>query len=115
MISQSEQQDVVALETIFEYYSDITRENVIKLLLRCRMLYNARVDVIKILFIIIKNEASSIRIKKLRDKAERGEVLTEEEKKLIMDKRRNVSRLESQLSQFKHEHMIYRGHFIFKE
>ena len=79
------------------------------------MLYNARVDVIKILFIIIKNEAGSIKVKKIREKVERGEQVTQEEKKLILDKMRAVSRLESQLSQFKHEHKIYRGHFIFKE
>ena len=34
----------------------MTRENVIKLLLRCKKMYEARVDIKKILFEIIKKE-----------------------------------------------------------
>lgn len=47
----------ISLEHIFEYYKEITRENVIKLLLRCKKMYEARVDVKKILTNIIKKEA----------------------------------------------------------
>lgn len=46
----------VSLERIFEHYDDITRDNGIKLLLRCKMLYEARVDVKNILLSIIKKE-----------------------------------------------------------
>lgn len=46
----------VSLERIFEHYNEITRENGIKLLLRCKMLYEARVDVKTILAQIIKKE-----------------------------------------------------------
>jgi hypothetical protein len=46
----------ISLERIFEHYNDVTRENVIKLLLRCKMLYEARVDVKTILMSIIKKE-----------------------------------------------------------
>jgi hypothetical protein len=45
-----------SLERIFEFYEDITRENVIKLLLRCKKMYEARVDIKKILLLIIKKE-----------------------------------------------------------
>ena len=46
----------VSLEHIFEYYKKITRENVIKLLLRCKKMYEARVEVKKILTLIIKKD-----------------------------------------------------------
>lgn len=39
----------MSLDRIFESYSEIIRENVIKLLLRCVKMYDARVDVKKIL------------------------------------------------------------------
>jgi hypothetical protein len=46
----------ISLEHIFEYYKEIDRDNVIKLLLRCKKMYEARVDVKKILTTIIKKE-----------------------------------------------------------
>ena len=46
----------VSLENIFDFYNEINRANVIKLLLRCKLLYEARVDVKKILLLIIKKE-----------------------------------------------------------
>ena len=46
----------VSLERIFEHYEEVNRPNVIKLLLRCKMLYVARVDVKAILMAIIKKE-----------------------------------------------------------
>ena len=46
----------VSLERIFQHYEEITIENVIRLLLRCKMLYEARVDVRSILLSIIKKE-----------------------------------------------------------
>lgn len=49
-------QSDISLERIFEHYDEITRQNVIKLLLRCKLLYEARVEVKKILLLIIKKE-----------------------------------------------------------
>jgi hypothetical protein len=46
----------VTLERIFEICDDVSRENVIKLLLRCKKMYEARVDIKKILLEIIKKE-----------------------------------------------------------
>jgi len=59
----------VSLERIFEHYDEVTRENVIKLLLRCRMLYSARFDVKAILMSIIKKEKSFRKIEKLMNEA----------------------------------------------
>ena len=47
----------ISLEHIFNYYKKITRENVIKLLLRCKMMFEARVEVKRILTLIIKKDA----------------------------------------------------------
>lgn len=49
-------QSDISLDRIFEYYEEISRPNVIKMLLRCRLLYQARVDVKKILMLVIKKE-----------------------------------------------------------
>lgn len=46
----------ISLDHICEYYKQITRENVIKLLLRSKKMYEARVEVKKILTLIIKME-----------------------------------------------------------
>ena len=54
----------VSLDRIFEYYDEITRANVIKMLLRCKLLYEARVDVRKILMLIIKKEEAYEKIAK---------------------------------------------------
>ena len=49
-------QSDVTVEKIFEFYADLKRENVIKLLLRIRLLYQARVDVKQILTLLIKKD-----------------------------------------------------------
>ena len=59
----------VPLERIFDHYEEVTRENVIKLLLRCRMLYSARFDVKAILMSLIKKEKSFRKIEKLMNEA----------------------------------------------
>eukprot|EP00350_Pseudokeronopsis_sp_OXSARD2_P012018 CAMPEP_0170555670 /NCGR_PEP_ID=MMETSP0211-20121228/13535_1 /TAXON_ID=311385 /ORGANISM="Pseudokeronopsis sp., Strain OXSARD2" /LENGTH=48 /DNA_ID= /DNA_START= /DNA_END= /DNA_ORIENTATION= len=43
----------VTLAKMFEFYSEVTRKNTIKLLLRSKKLYEARVDVKAILLSII--------------------------------------------------------------
>ena len=50
-------QSDVSIDKIFEFYEEIKRENVIKLLLRCRLLYQSRVDVKQILTLIIKKDS----------------------------------------------------------
>lgn len=59
----------VSIEKIFDHYSEITRENVIKLLLRCRMLYVARLDIKAILLQIIKKEKAFRSIEKMMSDA----------------------------------------------
>lgn len=49
-------QSDVSLDRIFEYYDEVKRPNVIKMLLRCKLLYEARVDVRKILMLVFKKE-----------------------------------------------------------
>ena len=46
----------VTLDRIFEFYKDESRENVIKLLLRCKKMFEARVEVKKILMHIVRME-----------------------------------------------------------
>ena len=46
----------ISLDKIYEYYKEINRKNVIKLMLRCRKMYEARTEVKKIFKLIIKKE-----------------------------------------------------------
>ena len=46
----------VSMERIFEYYYEVNRTNVIKLLLRCKKMYEARIEVKKILTLIFRKE-----------------------------------------------------------
>ena len=46
----------ITLDRIFDICKEVTRENVIKLLLRCKKMYEARVDIKKILFELIRKE-----------------------------------------------------------
>ncbi len=43
----------ISLEKIYEFYKEINRPNVIKLLLRCKKMYEARVEVRKIFALIL--------------------------------------------------------------
>lgn len=45
-----------SVDRIFEFYNEVTRQNVIKLLIRCKKMYEARAVLKKILHIIIKKE-----------------------------------------------------------
>jgi hypothetical protein len=60
----------ISLEHIFEYYKQITRENVIKLLLRCKKMYDARVELKKIFNLIIKKEALLTWLETLKERQE---------------------------------------------
>lgn len=59
----------LSLERIFEHYDKVTRENVIKLLLRCRILYVARLDIKVILMQIIKKEKAFRVIERMMNEA----------------------------------------------
>ena len=90
------------LEQILTHYQEPTAENVTRLLLRCKKLYDARVDVKKIMHsIILMREL----VGQLRQKRETGL----EEQTLIL-----IRRLQSQLSNFKQENKIFKARFLFE-
>ena len=43
----------IPLENILQYYKEITRDNVILLTMRCKILYDARVQVKKIILLLL--------------------------------------------------------------
>ncbi|CDW77827.1 UNKNOWN [Stylonychia lemnae] len=106
----------VSLDRIFEYYEDINRPNVIKMLLRCRLLYQARVDVRKILQLIIKKEEMYEELSQIMMLGEKNlkRIDPLQLSSLIDDGLRLIQRLLSSISNFKHEHKIFKGQFLFK-
>ena len=46
----------VSLDKVFEFYHEIKRENIVKLLYRCKNMYEARSHVKKILLLVIRKE-----------------------------------------------------------
>eukprot|EP00347_Sterkiella_histriomuscorum_P004324 403360877 len=109
-------QSDISLDRIFEYYDEITRPNVIKMMLRCRLLYQARVDVKQILLQIIRKEEMYQDIKQLMTLGEANlQRLNQQElAKLFSDGLRLIQRLLSSINNFRHEHKIFKSQFIFK-
>ena len=50
----------IPLERIFESNSEVKRDNIIKLLLRCKKMYEARVDVRTIIILLIAKQVIQI-------------------------------------------------------
>jgi len=103
----------VTIERIFEFYDDITRENVIKLLLRCKKMYEARVDVKKILRLIMAKETLLEKASPILE--EKASYKSERDKPIVMEALRMTSRILRELNQFKAEHKIFKGKFIFRK
>lgn len=88
----------VSIEKIFEHYSEINRENVIKLLLRCRMLYVARLDIKSILLQIIKKEKAFRSIEKMMNDALERKVINPRLQESMFEGLRISQRLLSSIS-----------------
>ena len=88
----------VSIEKIFEHYSEINRENVIKLLLRCRMLYVARLDIKSILLQIIKKEKAFRSIEKMMNDALERKVINPSLQESMFEGLRISQRLLSSIS-----------------
>ncbi|TNV87478.1 hypothetical protein FGO68_gene6489 [Halteria grandinella] len=89
------------LDNILNFYKDPTIENVTRLLVRCKKMYDARVDVKKILYQIIMITDLVQILKKKRD-------IPLEDKVLQL-----LRKLISQLSNFKHENKMFKAKFIY--
>ncbi len=57
----------ISLDKIYEFYKEINRKNVIKLLLRCKKMYEARLEAKKIFNLIIKKEKLSKEVETLKN------------------------------------------------
>ncbi|CDW91237.1 UNKNOWN [Stylonychia lemnae] len=102
----------VPIKNIFQFYKEPKRENIIRLLLRCKKMYEARVDVKKILMMMItwtelRNEIQTIReqpVKKFR----------QSDMDLFTNGMQVLRRIERELNVFKQEHKIFSAKFIFR-
>jgi hypothetical protein len=97
----------VSLANICQYYKEVTRENVIKLLLRCKNLYEARTEVKKILFLVLKADQLGKWLSTLISPP-----YGEENK--VFEFKHLVERVRTCLHTFRHEHKIFKGSFIYK-
>lgn len=89
------------LDNILSFYKEANAENVTRLLVRCKKMYDARVDVKKILYQIIMVSDLCQTLKRKRDIALEDRVL------------QLLRKLISQLSNFKHENKMFKAKFIF--
>ena len=90
------------LDNVLNFYQQPTVENVTRLLIRCKKMYEARVDVKKIVHSIIHLQELLASLSLKRDK-------DVEEQAIFV-----VRRLQSQLSNFKNENKIFKAKFIFE-
>ncbi len=102
----------VSMEKIFEYYNEITRTNVIKLLLRCKKMYEARIEVKKILTLIFRKEILLKWFLTFKDSLPVD--IPEPEAQKIYDLMRLTERLMGIINQFRTEHKIFKGQFLFR-
>jgi len=104
----------ISLGIFFKYYQDVTRKNVIKLLLRCKRLYDARNQMARILVHVVQVEAilmpkntlwcvlqdtTPIKIKSHFD--------------MIQRTLKFLSHVLAKISTFQHEHKLFAGEFKF--
>eukprot|EP00347_Sterkiella_histriomuscorum_P022374 403330710 len=101
----------IAMNSIFNFYKGPQRENIIRLLLRCKKMYEARVDVKKILMLMITQSELFKDIEVLR------ELEVKKYKRSDMDTFQNglqlLSKIQRELNIFKQDHKIFRAKFIF--
>ena len=90
------------LDNVLNFYQQPTVENVTRLLIRCKKMYEARVDVKKIVHSIIHLQELLASLSLKRDK-------DVEEQAIFV-----LRRLQSQLSNFKNENKIFKAKFIFE-
>ena len=105
----------ISLDKIYEYYKEINRKNVIKLLLRCRKMYEARTEVKKIFKLIIKKEKLGKELEILKSKlSETGQKTSSEEASTVFFLMQLIERVKSSVITFLLEHKIFKGSFIFR-
>jgi hypothetical protein len=100
----------IPLENIFQLYREISRDNAILLTMRCKILFEARVQVRRILTLLIQHSELADLYKPLLGKKAR---LSEGEAGLLRQSMRLLQRLESALSLFKEDHKIFKGKFLY--
>ena len=95
-----------SLEKLFEYYSDVKREIVIKMLIRCKKLYESRADVKKIMtYIIMKEELFDKRsgVYDIFEKNQKMNKITKGDQEKLNEGLKMISRILSAINHFKEE------------
>jgi hypothetical protein len=109
----------VANYILFTHYSEVNRNNVIKLLLRGTLLYQARRDVTKVFKYIIELEhviqpgGALWRILQDNGQAE-GNILTEHRAHAVQKTLTLLSKVLASVTIFQTEHKLFNGEFYFK-
>jgi hypothetical protein len=101
----------VPIENILKYYEEITRDNVILMLMRCKKLFDARIEVKKIVKLLISHLEHMERVRPLL--ANKKSIYSDQEIQVIRLSHRVVQKLESALSMFKDDHKMFRTRFLF--
>jgi hypothetical protein len=105
----------ISLDKIYEYYKEINRKNVIKLLLRCRKMYEARTEVKKIFKLIIKKERLGRELDSIKAGiSQHKRKPNSEESSSVFFLMQLIERVKSSVTTFLLEHKIFKGSFIFR-
>lgn len=104
-------------QILFSHYQDITKKNVIKLLLRVKRLYEARNESINILKLVMEVEAA------LRPKSDLWKLMQDNSKsrlpnsykELVLKTLRMVSNCLTRITVFQQEHRLFKEEFKFNK
>lgn len=99
------------MKNILEYYKEATRDNVILMLMRCKKLFDARVEVKKIAKLIMIQQELMKEIEPLFKK--KSKTFNDEECGKIKQALKITQKLDSALNLFKDDHKMFRGRFLF--
>jgi hypothetical protein len=104
----------VPIQNIIDYYEEPTRENVIIMILRCKKMYEARIEVKRIIKLLIMQ----------------GDMITAEELQVLLQKKqpdfspdeigllrkfhRVTAKLDSILAMFREDHKMFKTRFVYR-
>mmetsp|Transcript_30942 Transcript_30942/g.30422 ORF Transcript_30942/g.30422 Transcript_30942/m.30422 type:complete len:112 (+) Transcript_30942:412-747(+) len=104
----------IPLSKIMNHYREVNRMNVLKLLLRCKNMYEVRWNVQRIIKLIISKEFMYPQVQRLMTK-ERGEALSKGDLHCFEHFLSILSKIKRELNCMKQEFKMFKGKFIFKD
>ena len=101
----------VPLQNIIDYYEEPTRENVIIMILRCKKMYEARIEVKRIIKLLIMQQDALQEVQGLLDR--KPATFNDQEITKLRKFHRVTQKLDSNLAMFRDDHKMFKNRFLY--